>query len=283
MKTIIISTIALFFVFSTAQAQTNTFPASGNVGVGTTTPTALFHIKKGDTPIIKLEQDNSSGWTAQTWDIAGNEANFFVRDVTGGALLPFRIQPGTPTSTLSLKTPGYVGINTWTPTVQMDVRGLIRVSKDLTIPADSGMIKYQNGDFWGHDGIQWLSFTNLDMYSQIQLLEDRIDSLEARIDSCCITTKVNNNFQTETAQLYQNNPNPYSTQTQIGFYIPASALVAAIYIYDLSGKQLMKIQINDRKNGSISIAAGQLQAGMYFYSLIIDGKFIDSKRMIITD
>ena len=34
------------------------------------------------------------------WDIAGNEANFFVRDVTGGSRLPLRIRPGAPTSSI---------------------------------------------------------------------------------------------------------------------------------------------------------------------------------------
>ena len=53
-------------------------------------------LKKNDTPGIRLEQDNTGGFAPQTWDIAGNEANFFVRDLTGGSKLPFRIRPGRP-------------------------------------------------------------------------------------------------------------------------------------------------------------------------------------------
>lgn len=64
-------------------------------------------IKKTDTPGIQFEQTNGGGFTAQTWDIAGNEANFFVRDITGGSRLPFRIRPGARTSALDLLANAY--------------------------------------------------------------------------------------------------------------------------------------------------------------------------------
>jgi hypothetical protein len=67
----------------------------GRVGLGTSTPVVELHIKDSDTPTLRLEQDSSGGWTAQTFDVAGNESNFFVRDVTNGSKLPFRIQPST--------------------------------------------------------------------------------------------------------------------------------------------------------------------------------------------
>lgn len=59
-------------------------------------------LKSGDTPGLRLLQTNNSGFTPQTWDVAGNEANFFVRDLTGGSRLPFRIRPGAPTSSLDI-------------------------------------------------------------------------------------------------------------------------------------------------------------------------------------
>ena len=100
-----------------AGARTNAIYVSstGRVGFGTATPVLNHHILYGDTPSIRLDQDTSSGWTAQVWDIAGNESNFFIRDTTGGSKLPFRIQPGTPTNTLTLKADGRVGIGTWSP------------------------------------------------------------------------------------------------------------------------------------------------------------------------
>ena len=93
----------------------------GRVGLGTSTPVVELHIKDSDTPTVRLEQDGSGGWTPQTWDVAGNESNFFVRDVTNGSKLPFRIQPSTPSSTLCLKSDGKVGIGTWSPGYPMEL------------------------------------------------------------------------------------------------------------------------------------------------------------------
>jgi len=95
--------------------------STGRVGLGTAAPVLNLHIVQGDTPSIRLDQDTSSGWTAQVWDIAGNESNFFIRDTTGGSKLPFRIQPGTPTNTLTMKSSGYVGIGTWSPDSNLEI------------------------------------------------------------------------------------------------------------------------------------------------------------------
>lgn len=101
-----------------AGAPTNSLyvNSSGNLGLGTASPVLDAHMVTGNTPAIRMEQDGSSGWTPQTWDMAGNEANFFIRDVTSGSLLPFRIRPGAPTSSIDISANGNVGIGTATPT-----------------------------------------------------------------------------------------------------------------------------------------------------------------------
>ncbi len=94
---------------------------AGKIGVGTDNPLAELQTTDGDTPTLRLEQDNSQGWTPQTWDLAGNEANFFIRDVTNGSTLPFRIRPGAPSSSLIIQDSGHVGVGTWSPDVQLHV------------------------------------------------------------------------------------------------------------------------------------------------------------------
>ena len=101
----------------TAGAATNSIfvDSTGRVGLRTATPVLDLHIATSNTPAHRLEQNNSGGFTAQTWDIAGNEANFFVRDVTSGSRLPLRIRPGAPTSSLDISATGDVGIGTASP------------------------------------------------------------------------------------------------------------------------------------------------------------------------
>lgn len=108
----------------TAGAPTGSFfiDSSGRVGLRTSTPVLDLQIDTTNTPAIRLEQNSAGGFTAQTWDVAGNEANFFVRDVTGGSRLPFRIKPGAPTSSIDIAANGYVGIGTASPQAQLDVR-----------------------------------------------------------------------------------------------------------------------------------------------------------------
>jgi hypothetical protein len=101
--------------------------SSGKVGFGTSSPALDLHISKGDTPGIRLDQNGSAGYSAQSWDIAGNESNFFIRDVTYGSLFPFRIRPGTPSNTLTLNNTGNVGVGTYTPGHKLEVAGDARV------------------------------------------------------------------------------------------------------------------------------------------------------------
>jgi hypothetical protein len=105
----------------------------GRVGLGTSVPYVELHIVDGDTPTVRLDQDGSSGWTAQVWDLAGNETNFFIRDVTNGSKLCFRIQPDTPSNTLCMRSSGFVGIGTWSPESMLELEG---TSEDIQILLD---------------------------------------------------------------------------------------------------------------------------------------------------
>jgi Chaperone of endosialidase len=106
-----------------AGATTNSIyvDSTGRVGFRTATPSLDLHVSTSNTPAIRLEQTAAGGFTAQTWDIAGNEANFFVRDVTGGSRLSFRIRPGAPTSSIDIAADGDVGIGTASPGSRLHV------------------------------------------------------------------------------------------------------------------------------------------------------------------
>ena len=107
----------------TAGAATNSIfvDSTGRVGFRTATPVLDLHVNTSNTPALRLEQNNSGGFTAQTWDVAGNEANFFVRDVTGGSRLPFRIRPGAPTSSVDISADGDVGVGTASPSNRLHI------------------------------------------------------------------------------------------------------------------------------------------------------------------
>src|SRR5882672_5956929 len=104
-----------FTVVGPAPTNSLFVSSTGKVGLRTATPGLDLHISTSDTPAERLEQTTAGGFAAQTWDIGGNEANFFVRDVTGGSRLPFRIRPGARTSSIDINAAGNVGIGTASP------------------------------------------------------------------------------------------------------------------------------------------------------------------------
>lgn len=131
----------------TGSAPTNSIfvDSTGRLGLRTATPVLDIHVATSNTPAMRLEQNNSGGFTAQTWDIAGNEANFFVRDVTSGSKLPFRIRPGAPTSSIDISSSGSVGIGTASPTDALDVR---------CNTAGGACVKIQNSSATGFSGLE---------------------------------------------------------------------------------------------------------------------------------
>ena len=136
----------------TAGAATNSIflDSTGRLGLRTSTPVLDVHINTSNTPAIRLEQNSSGGFTAQTWDVAGNEANFFVRDVTSGSRLPFRIRPGAPTSSVDISADGDVGIGTASPDNKLHV---------LCSGAGATCAKLENSSATGFSGFEYADET----------------------------------------------------------------------------------------------------------------------------
>ncbi len=81
--------------------------------------------------------------------------------------------------------------------------------------------------------------------------------------------------------LYQNSPNPFKETTTIRFSLAPDAKDAAICIFDMQGKMLQKRSVSVNET-SLNLNGYELGAGMYLYTLIVNGQEVDTKRMIIT-
>ena len=85
--------------------------SGGRIGVGTSAPIVDIHTVNGNTPTLRLEQNGSSGFSPQQWDVGANETNFFIRDGTS-TTLPFSIATGAPNSSLYVASDGDIGFQT---------------------------------------------------------------------------------------------------------------------------------------------------------------------------
>ncbi|MBI5217361.1 MAG: tail fiber domain-containing protein [Bacteroidia bacterium] len=81
------------------------------------------------------------------------------------------------------------------------------------------------------------------------------------------------------AVLYQNAPNPFSDGTTIKYFVPENANVQIVFM-DEFGNHIKEFSIEEKGMGQLNVSASNLAAGMYSYSLIVNGRVVDTKKMI---
>lgn len=141
------------------------------------------------------------------------------------------------------------------------------------------------------------------LQSQVTQMQNDIANLYSMIAGCCSqsqarTDQSGNNGQTLPGQqenvaeidveltnsylvvLDQNVPNPFAEHTAIRFHIPNEVQEAQMLFTDMSGKVIKTLEISDRGWGRVNVYANDLSSGVYTYSLVLDGKIYDSKRMV---
>jgi hypothetical protein len=126
--------------------------------------------------------------------------------------------------------------------------------------------------------VQELSQQNEELKEQISELREEVDLLKLTTRSATSTDMITDQPK---AILYQNAPNPFSEKTVIKYELLPNTSSAYIYIFNMQGALMKQIPVNVHQS-NITINASELAAGMYLYSLIIDGKEVDTKRMILT-
>ncbi|MBO9593707.1 MAG: hypothetical protein J7599_12435 [Niabella sp.] len=134
--------MALLLSTKVSNAQTNVFPASGNVGVGTTTPQALVHIagaNQSNVPVAPLILsrywgDNTNTRASALFHYMDGTNDKLVIAVSGPAAS--ESSPASPVDLLRAKmviqSNGYIGIGTVNPTERLAVNGTIR-ARELKI------------------------------------------------------------------------------------------------------------------------------------------------------
>lgn len=81
--------------------------------------------------------------------------------------------------------------------------------------------------------------------------------------------------------LYQNHSNPSSTETGIEIILPENTVNANLIFYTLEGKQLKILHLYNRGAFTVTVDSNDLTRGTCFYALMIEGKIIDSKQLLV--
>jgi len=124
-----------------------------------------------------------------------------------------------------------------------------------------------------------------DLEERITELEAELSEIKAMLVQLADGGKVNIANQTSTltsATLEQNQPNPFTENTLIRYFIPETVKTASLRVTNLEGKQIKEIAIQHRGQGQVTLDANTLSAGTYQYTLILDGRILETKQMVLT-
>ena len=149
--------------------------------------------------------------------------------------------------------------------------------------SENGFYSLRYGDFVVPlvKAVQELNKKNEELEQRIQKLEVLLSNNEESLLNNKADKKSNESVIFSSARLEQNTPNPSNGSTTIRYYIPAGVSSASIVVSDMKGIVIKNIPLTKKGSGQINIERGILASGTYSYSLLIDGKQIDSRLMII--
>nr|MBK9653559.1 tail fiber domain-containing protein [Bacteroidota bacterium] len=118
---------------------------------------------------------------------------------------------------------------------------------------------------------------NVSMHAELNDMKQCVQSLCANNES----KTQNSELKTENT-LFQNQPNPFNQTTVISYQLLSDAKNASIVIRGLNGEELKTVTLSSTGKGQVTINANQLAQGTYTYTLIVNGKSVDTKLMVVT-
>lgn len=250
-----------------------------NTNTGFNSAVGLKMIASNETNVYGSISFNGSTYTNapdadQAFNIStnGKSLNLF-----SGGTIRFKLLKNTGVEEpMRIINNGNIGINILNPTAKLHTVGTVKMqslntgsSFILTNDADGNVLK---------------STTSLtDLNATIASLLDRLTIAETEIATLKKKVGVNTPIIQQRTVLFQNEPNPATEITKIKFYLAELSHKVNIFITDINGRMVQQFELNDvSDNQEIVVNANELQAGMYFYTLFINGKETDTKKMFIT-
>jgi hypothetical protein len=90
---------------------------------------------------------------------------------------------------------------------------------------------------------------------------------------------VQSSISTGKGTLLQNMPNPASSSTNISYSVPEEANRTQLLITDATGKSIRQITLSS--SGVLNLDVSALASGVYNYSLVVDNKIVETKKLTV--
>ncbi|SDM59312.1 Chaperone of endosialidase [Catalinimonas alkaloidigena] len=125
------------------------------------------------------------------------------------------------------------------------------------------------------NAVKELHRTNTALQTEVETLRQELTELRAAVLSQATPGE-------SAARLWQNRPNPAHQATTIRYQFPVSATSAFLKVFSVTGQELYRQNLLGQPEGEVTLSEGQLAAGTYVYQLIVDGRAVDSKKLVVT-
>jgi hypothetical protein len=132
-----------------------------------------------------------------------------------------------------------------------------------------------SGDVTAYENVHLQILEMADM-----LTEGITKQFSSKFSGCPLKDAHKNHSSESRIVLNQNSPNPFMDKTVISYFIPDNVKQVHILVYDDMGVLIKRFDIRARGEGNIIFYANNTRRGLYSYSIIADGKLIDTKKMI---
>ncbi len=120
-----------------------------------------------------------------------------------------------------------------------------------------------------------------ELKNQVNNLNNRLDQLEALIAEQSDEGTSVILHGSDKPLLEQNLPNPFKGQTQIGYYLPEGTKRAQLRITAVTGQVIKTIELSSPGKGQVNVNTNGLASGTYQYSLLVDGRVIKTRQMVL--
>ncbi len=129
-----------------------------------------------------------------------------------------------------------------------------------------------------------LTSVNNSQQTEINDLQQTVNELKTIVQQLASKSGItlpSTNVTLSSASIEQNIPNPFKGTTTISYTLPQQYSSAQIIITDNSGHTLKTMNVSGNGKGTLNVDASTLSSGAYSYSLLIDGKLVGTKQMVL--
>jgi hypothetical protein len=147
---------------------------------------------------------------------------------------------------------------------------IIDVSPDSVLLTPGSSTSIFNGDVnpLGYPGSSTVTYAFFDANGDSAMVTFNYDFLPTGINELSVKPL-----------LYGASPNPADAVTKISYNLNSSR-DAKIVVCNMLGSTVKEIKLNDFQN-SLTLSTAEFKQGIYFYTLIVDGKAVSSKKLIV--